>query len=265
MSKIVQELNRKGWWLSPGEGEDSLVQRKQLAEKNWSMEKGILSSEAGKRTEYLYDFSLEQVPLLRENKSLFPWQAAVVWSYEAPEGGVFPVVQLRKKVFPTLVSQEEILAHESVHVARFAFHEPWFEEILAYQTSQSFWRRFFGPLFVHIVEPIIAIAALWGGVMGFIMTGSLWWYSFAVLCWGGALVRLLLLQGLFFLARRRIASLGAGHRALAVLCRLSDKEIVQAALFSCRCWREKIFLQKSGEVRWREIVATYFERSWCKM
>lgn len=42
---------------------------------------------------------------------------------------------------------EEILTHEWVHSARSHFNCPQFEEILAYQTSKSFFRRSIGPFF----------------------------------------------------------------------------------------------------------------------
>lgn len=97
----------------------------------------------------------------RSNHKLPFWTGAYTWIIETKQGIKVPIIQLPlKKRRWTLTSEEEILDHEKIHVQRAAFNEPIFEEIIAYQTSPSKWRRFLGPLFKKQSEATLFMASL---------------------------------------------------------------------------------------------------------
>lgn len=93
----------------------------------------------------LKDFDIE---ISYSNKGLLPWEGGCLWEIE----GEKPLLQLRKifesqDKFLGIYSKEEIINHELVHAKRIAIKGAIFEEVLAYQTSKSPFRRFFGPIF----------------------------------------------------------------------------------------------------------------------
>lgn len=89
------------------------------------------------------------------NKGLLPWQGGATFIDEDKI-----VIQLRKayerkeKIYG-IYPKEEIIAHELVHAKRMHLDEPCFEEILAYRTSSSPFRRYFGPLFRSSFESVL--------------------------------------------------------------------------------------------------------------
>ena len=137
-----QTLDAMGWFLGPHETMQELETRYKRYHQEHVSE--AIRYSWHKRIEELFAFSSKEIFVIQNNRGLWPWQGAVLWSYTTQDGYVFPVIQVRKTT--SLASLEEIYAHECVHMARFAFQEPWFEEILAYQTSKRAWRRFLGPL-----------------------------------------------------------------------------------------------------------------------
>lgn len=112
-----------------------------------------LQAQAEKETANYYGTVLTGVPLFFSSKTLFFWQGALTWVYQFDESGPkVTLIQLSPK-FATqkllwgLYDRDELLIHELAHAGRGAFNEPQFEEIIAYASSKSPWRRFFGPLF----------------------------------------------------------------------------------------------------------------------
>ncbi len=118
----------------------------------------------------LFGFVIDWVAVVISNKNLLLWEGAAVWtSPDAP-----PQIQLRKTFFGTklfLKDTREFLAHEAVHAARCLFEEPQFEEILAYQTSPSRFRRFWGPLFESSKESSVFMITF---LVSFVCQ---WWFS----------------------------------------------------------------------------------------
>lgn len=108
--------------------------------------------EAWEITRPLYDFAPSWAPLFFSNHELAPWHGGCAWifhmSQDAPMGALFQLRRAFKKrsTFLGIYERSVLLAHESVHVARMAFEEPKFEEILAYRTSESRFQKYIGPL-----------------------------------------------------------------------------------------------------------------------
>lgn len=223
----LKTLRSEGWILAPGEDKKKLLERKAFLESLPKEDPKDYEERAHQITHSLYGFSLRQIPILYSSKSLSPWQGAVFWVYSEEDGTEFPTIQMREKFTGILrfYKPEEILAHELVHAARFAFKEPFFEEILAYKTSNSKLRSFFGPLFIFPLEATIFVgiglicplAFLFLEMEIFLLIPS----AFFLLL----LLRLCILQGIFKLASCQLQRLGE-EKPLSSLLNLSDSQIL---------------------------------------
>lgn len=143
----------------------------------------------------LFGFFIDWVPIVISNKNLLPWEGAAVWiSQQAPVQ-----IQLRKTFLRTsffLKDKSEFLAHEAVHAARCQFEEPQFEEVLAYQTSKSCFRKFWGPLFQSSKEStLFMITFIASFVSHWLFSGP--FYLLALAFIGCLIYRLLKKQHIF--------------------------------------------------------------------
>lgn len=261
LSEDLRVLNAQGWILAPDETKESLLFRKSLSEKK--KDENTIEKEVHDLTESLYGFRLENAQIIYSNNSLLPWQGALLWTYFTEEGTPFPVIQMResyrKKIF-CLYDPKEILAHELLHAARFAFKEPLFEEVFAYKTSKSWFRRFFGPLFIFPIEPTIFILLSVIGSLGFVFFDCYFcfWTPFLFLIY--LFLRLLLIQSLFCLAENRLKKTGVLHSIVPFMVRLSDWEIIKFAFSSNKSINRTFCLKrKEGSIRYKEVFPFYFK------
>lgn len=149
------------------------------------------------------------------NKGLRFWEAACLW-YDGEKA----IIQLRaslkeKEHYLGIVSKKELIAHEKVHAKRMHFNEPIFEEILAYQTSRSKFRRFFGPFFRTPRESLLYVIALF--LVPFIP--YLIWPFLFITSFG--FVRLIRAQRIFARAKKL--------KPFAKLVEMTDQEIIAVA------------------------------------
>ena len=219
----LSDLRKKGWFLAPGETVEDLLDRKKLFEEQ-DPSASLLLEKAGEITELLYGFKFETAPIFYSNKSLLPWQGGMLWSYSKEEGKFFPKVQMRTK-YSKRYDLSEILAHELVHVARFAFKEPLFEEILAYKTSKSAFRRFLGPLFIYPLESVIFMALSLVGSFSFVWLETFLCFLPFVLFSMFLFLRLCTLHTLFNRAVQK-----SRDSSLKSMIGLSDKEIIKLGI-----------------------------------
>ena len=104
-------------------------------------------------TQKIFGFSIDWVPVVFSNRKLSFFEGAAAWIFqETKESPEEAFLQLRKGLRgkDTLLGYypvDELVGHELVHVSRMAFKEPLFEEMLAYETSNSPFRKSYGPLF----------------------------------------------------------------------------------------------------------------------
>lgn len=172
----------------------------------------VFSHPALEITQKLFSFSPDWVEVCFTNQGLLPWQGGCTLIE-----GHFIKIQLRKaflykKKIYGIYSRDELIAHEFVHAARMAFEEPLFEEILAYRTSTTRFRRYWGPLFRSSFESFVFVLCLAGAFVNPLYTIGL---LLGPLYYIGRLVRL---QNIFRRALKRLP--------LSELVRLSDKEII---------------------------------------
>ncbi|MGL5264463.1 MAG: hypothetical protein ACRDAI_07870 [Candidatus Rhabdochlamydia sp.] len=191
------------------------------------------------------------------------WEAAATYMEER-QGVFMPVVQIKKRGIPFWCSQEEILAHELVHATRIAFTESFFEEVLAYRTSHSWLRRYFGPIFFHPIEVIVFLLVLGGAwlyQLGYLFFFdkvpqlSLWIPFISI---GLLMIRLIMVQTIFSLCLKKLRKLlKQRDKALGFALRLSDREIIDFAFTSLDKARKYIEKAQAKNLRWRMLALIY--------
>lgn len=163
--------------------------------------------------------SSDCLDIIYSNKGLRFWEGGCTWTE-----GERTWVQLRK-VFEKKerylgYTREEIIAHERVHLLRKNFQEPVFEEILAYQTSSSPFRRFFGPVIRSSKETFFFLLLLCAAPFEPIL------YLGVLLLSGLAIGRLVRNQKIFARTKLNVIEIVGREKAFSILIRLKDKEIL---------------------------------------
>lgn len=204
----------------------------------------------------LYDIAPDYLDVSFSNEGLDAWEAGCTWIW-----GNIPGIQLRRSLRTSnrwmgLCSKEEVLAHEAVHAVRVKFQEPLFEEMLAYQTSKSGWRRFWGPLFRTPNESYLLL-------LNVLLSGCVMLYSPLIGVLSACLspiyfiIRLCILQYYFAKAKKKIRKM-LGIPPLWVLLRLTDREIRFFAMQPIPVLEHYVRQQKQHSIRWQQIYLAYF-------
>lgn len=108
--------------------------------------------EAMPLAEELYGIAPRWVPLFLSNHQLSPWHGGCAWIFQLDNHTpTAAFLQLRAQFrhsteYLKIYRRKELIVHEMAHVGRMMYHEPQFEEMLAYQSSSSSWRRWLGPI-----------------------------------------------------------------------------------------------------------------------
>ncbi len=183
---LLQWFSR-GLIPGPQERDDAFLERVENSP-------ALASEEAWKPVHQLtyriFGIKVDFVPFIYSNEKLAFWEGAAFWLKENGQ----MLIQLRtlfKKGKFWIYDRTELLAHESIHAARLLFKEKKFEEILAYQTAQSCFRRMFGPLFFQpweslffmlttalllILQMVTSWPLLWGivGMLSYYVNRLIW-------------------------------------------------------------------------------------------
>lgn len=223
----------------------------------------------------LYDIQPLWIPLFFSDYKLLPWHGGCAWIFQhkedSPTAAFFQLRQAfrNSKTYFGIYSRDELIAHEFSHVGRMLFQEPKFEEILAYRSSHSPFRRRWGALVEAPWESMLFVLVLLIIVcldVFVLMTGYTQYYS--TMMWMKLIPLGMLLYAVARLSRRqnRLAKclskltrwLGNEHKANAVLYRLQDEEI---QLFSKMKREEMLHYieeNKTKSLRWRLLALAYF-------
>lgn len=253
-------LSQRGLIAGPGEKEEAFLERVKAFLAPHSHVGDKISSEewnsARQRTKELFGVEVDWVAGFYSKQDLPLWQGAVTWIEE----GSAPLIQLRPtlrhRALLGIYKRNEILAHESIHAARTAFEEPRFEELLAYQTSSSCWRRYFGPLFRSNWETMLfffslMLFPLFQIALFFLGIDLLWLLPLPFLAPAYFLIRLIAAQRTFLRCCKALQE--ATTSPLHVLLRLTDDEISQIAA-------KKEIKKSKNSLRWRQINLAYFQK-----
>lgn len=225
-----------------------------------------------KKIKTLFDVSPSWVPVIFNNYQLMPWHGGSAWIFqekeELPTSAFLQLRQVFEKQ-PTYLKMyhlDELMAHEMAHVGRMMFQEPKFEELIAYQTSKSSFRRFFGAIVQSSTESFLFMLSimlvLFFDVFFLMFDYSQAFYFSLVL----KLVPVaLIIYGIarvwqrhqqFKKATKHLMTLTRNKEmASAVIYRLQDSEI---ELFS-RASQEEIlsYIENQTSLRWQVIKLAY--------
>jgi hypothetical protein len=219
---------------------------------------------AGKATEELYGFAIDWVPGFFKDCGLLFGGGA----YAFPPD--FFSIFIINEAFATqerwlIYGRQELLAHELCHVARSGFASPACEELHAYQTAKTGFRRRFGGIvhrerdsYVFLGSALVLLAAQVARVVLALPELPIWpfWIPF-ILCSAFLLWRHLGLLGRYDRAGSRLATACLAGKSRHILFRCTDAEIVDLANLAAAdlpAW----LAARPDSPRWRVIKARFF-------
>lgn len=228
------------------------------------------------KARHLYDIFPIWVPLFFSNYKLSFWQGGCAWIFQQKENSpTSAFFQLRQnfqnsKKYLGIYDRDELITHELSHVGRMKFEEQKFEEVLAYRSSKSSFRRFFGPivqsshestifvilLMLVIIVDFFALTDSHGGLSNLSIIGRLLILGVV----GFGLIRLWLRQKQFKACLKNLRmTLFNMHQADAVIYRLVDQEIIAFGRITPSEIKRYAEEQKTQTLRWKMLYEAYFK------
>lgn len=225
------------------------------------------------KTKELYGIYPDWVLLFFSNYQLTPWHGGCAWIFQLGEKTpTAAFLQLRRQFrnsasFLGIYQRRELIAHELAHVGRMLYQEPQFEEIIAYQSSSSHWRRWLSPIVQSAKESLFFIFLL--GLIIFtdialFSVGSTplahiaWWLKFVpfiFILFG--LLRLTYRQQIFKRCLKHLGVLYSPEKARHLIYRLRDQEIKQFSRLSPQGIQNFIKEASEKSFRWRFLNDLY--------
>lgn len=182
--KTLTDFDKRGLIIGSEETPETYVERLKIFQKNLTQLEADLKDKeefvvedikfpskekipsniftpAGKITSELYDFKIDWVPgfyITPEFGMLF---GGCAYSFDPDFFSLFIIRNSFKKKDKWLIySRDELMSHELCHVARFALKAHTYEEMFAYQTSTSGFRRKFGSMMRAAWETYVLMTIL---------------------------------------------------------------------------------------------------------
>lgn len=272
LRKELIACNSSGLIPGPGETEDEFFRRKSycISLKDFIFNKlgneiPFVSKEnlfSNTLSHPLYGIKPDWVPLFFSNYQLFFWQGGCAWIFQIDdESPTSAMLQLRKSLgshtkYLGIYDRDEMITHELSHVGRMMFQEPKFEEVLAYQSSPFWFRRFFGPLFQFSWESFLFIFLLLIGTFFMTMTSFLLPIGYLTFL----LMRLLKKQWALEKCKNNTESILQNPKdVLPFIYRLTDKEIISFSHWSTPKIKQYIQEQRKDSFRWSFLYTCYFK------
>lgn len=227
-------------------------------QRDWRIPAEVFT-EAHADTERLYGFRLEWVPgfFINPRYSLLFGGCAF---YFFPD---FFALFIIRRAFARrsrwlIYSRRELLAHELCHVARIAYSSRQFEEMFAYQTASSAFRRLSGSVFRGQAEALCLVGSTLGLLLAqllqtlalpWVPVWPFWGLTLGVLAW--LVLHLAVLRRIWRQALARAEWLAPGG-ARMLLFRCTDAEVAELARLptpgAAQAWYEQ---RCQTQVRWR--------------
>lgn len=287
----LAELDARGIILGPGETPAAFADRVSTLARNIAELKQELSrsgrveflgarleqkdaippevfASARDRTQAFYRFAVDWVPGFFSNYQMgLLFAGCAYYSFDDFFALFIVRATFRERERWLLYSRTELMSHELSHIAHVAFRSRRFEEILAYQTSESAFRRVvggfvrtprdsylvLGGVFALLAAQIANVVLIRAGV--FTPNTIPTWPLFVL-----GLLPLVCLAVRHVLARRQFlralerCRLVFGEAAGAVLFRCADEEVAQlAALDDADAVTRWVDARSAAELRWRLI------------
>lgn len=211
-----------------------------------------------------FNVAPDWIEVVTASKGLYFWEGAATWIEENSEGKRWCKIQYKDTFLTRFYPKDEVIAHEMVHAMRLMFDEPRFEEILAYQTSQSRFRRYFGPLFSHPGESKLFLGSVvlswilyWAELLFDVSFRGGWILLLPLFVLGFGVFRLFRSQSIFAQALRRLKMAAQKDvNPLAIALRLTDAEVEQCAQWTPE--EIRTFAAQENNLRWRQIHTMFF-------
>jgi hypothetical protein len=154
---MLYNLYNEGFVPGPSDTLDSFLKRVEFIKEALSSPEAFL-----KKAKIPYETITEITPYfisITTKKGLPFWFGAMTMICEF-EGQKIPIIELPNKPRGLSLTIDDLIAHERVHYLRSAFNEPRFEELLAYRTSRSKWRKYLGPIFQSPWESYLSLGLM---------------------------------------------------------------------------------------------------------
>lgn len=258
----MNDLNARGLICGPDERPEDFQKRceffSNLKEK-YALIKDVSSFQQIKQYPTLQyedlDLVIDWLLVNFSRKGLPLWEAAATWTLEIDKISV-PILQI-KGISKTMI--EDILKHEVIHASRVTFKEPIYEEFLAYATSKSKWRSFFGPLFRSSKESMLFVLVSFLPLLNvFFSISILILFSPMIIFSLGLLGRLFFYYWKFKKALLVIGKVFDIRSPLKVALRLTDKEIHLFASSNLEIIQS--YIDEQTSIRWKQILSSYFKK-----
>ena len=222
----------------------------------------------------LYDISPDWIPLFYSNYKLPFWQGGCAWIYQLTENSpTSALIQLRrhfkeKQTYLKIYEEKELLSHELCHVGRMMFQESKFEEILAYKTAKSSFRRFISPLVSSSMESVIFLLIIFTIALfdvfliamknneAYLM--AIWLKTIPLSLFFLSLMRLWRRQNVLKKTILKLKEVVGKENALPVVYRLTDQEIISFSKKTPKEIETFIDLQSNLNPRMEVIKNSYF-------
>jgi len=254
-------LNAEGFIPGPGETSEAFLKRVQETKNFFRSQEWIPLHHwemPAEKLKVLFNFSPRWCAATYSAKGLTPWQAAATW---IDVKRIYKIQVRSSRWLSWLVNSQELLAHEAAHAARAAFDEPKYEELFAFLTSTSRWRRVLGPLFRKPVEAawlvgllgiglVVQMVEIWAGVDLF---SQLWFVAALCRCsfWS---IRLARARRCLAKAAKKLAPyLKDPAMVRFVLFRMTDAEIEE--------WAGHSSVEPGADLRWQLIRTAYWKET----
>lgn len=265
-------LNRAKYCLSLRDTfETKLTENAPFSPENRASAK--ILEESFQITQRLYDIEPDWIPVFFSNYKLAFWHGGCAWIFQenekTPTGAFFQLRQAFRDstTYLGLYRRDELIAHELSHVGRMMFEEQRFEEVLAYRSDHSRFRRYFGPimqsswesaLFVLTLFLIMAIDFSLSEFLSRQAYQHIMWLKlvpFGMILY--ALGRLWKRQRQFSRCLSRLQDI-VSEKADAVIYRLTDEEIGKFADMASDDILKYAEEQRGKSLRWKVIYLAYF-------
>jgi hypothetical protein len=230
-------------------------------------------NESAENLKKQYDCSPGWVPLFFSNYKLPFWHGGCAWIFQMTEQSpTSALIQLRQNFntstkYLGIYDRNELLTHELSHIGRMMFQEPKFEELLAYRTSNSKFRRWFGPIVQSSTESALFVLLLFVLIVfDFFLVALDRPDAFSLALWLKAIPIGIIFAALFRLWKRQttykrcLKNLeGCIGHADAVAYRLTDHEIELFSKLSGKEIQDYAHAKAKEELRWQVIKKAYMD------
>jgi hypothetical protein len=247
-----------------------------LSDTNFDAEKKELVNQSAENLKNIYDCYPNWTSLFFSNYKLPIWQGGCTWIFQmTEESPTSSLIQLRKTFINStkylgIYNRTELLTHELAHVGRTMFQEPKFEELLAYNTSKSRFRRWFGPLVQSSTESAMFLLLIFMLVIFdvFLITLNhpdayalaLWLKLIPVFITLAGLLRLWKKHQTYKLCIKNLTACVGSSKAEPVAYRLQDAEIIVFAKMNKKQINQFAAKKAKEELRWKIIFKAYFNK-----